>query len=153
MYNTFLDVHYITLLEIFIIDDWGCLFFGTRIDTVWFSHRPPPINRVQCEFLHVLCRDRRAPNTTSIRTANMDTSSDHWAHYLWVSPGHNMINKKYVSIIAPDIDEMDRSIEIRALLLQYVIGAIKEVYFCIPRALRLQGPCIGYCSLIDPQVS
>lgn len=126
---------------------------GARIDTVWFSHRPPPINRVQCEFLHVLCRDRRAPNTTSIRTANMDTSSDHWAHYLWVSPGHNMINKKYVSIIAPDIDEMDRSIEIRALLLQYVIGAIKEVYFCIPRALRLQGPCIGYCSLIDPQVS
>lgn len=146
-------MHYITLLEIFIIDDWGCLFFGTRIDTVWFSHRPPPINRVQCEFLHVLCRDRRAPNTTSIRTANMDTSSDHWAHYLWVSPGHNMINKKYVSIIAPDIDEMDRSIEIRALLLQYVIGAIKEIYFCIPRALRLQGPCIGYCSLIDPQVS
>lgn len=64
-----------------------------------------------------------------------------------------MINKEYVSIIAPDIDEMDRSIEIRALLLQYVIGAIKEVYFCIPRALRLQGPCIGYCSLIDPQVS
>lgn len=64
-----------------------------------------------------------------------------------------MINKKYVSIIAPDIDEMDRSIEIRALLLQYVIRAIKEVYFCIPRALRLQDPCIGYCSLIDPQVS